>query len=70
MPEVVELTENLVVHAMRCLGLSRRELLLKLAKEHPAKFTNVEEVAEEWRSRIEKRHEIPYVAKRCLTICL
>lgn len=50
-----------IAHAQRTLGLSRHELFTKMAKEHPARFTNIEEVAAEWQGRIACGENIPYV---------
>jgi hypothetical protein len=64
----MEQTQDLVCHAMRVMGRSERELLLMLAQEHPTYFTNPEEVAAEWRTRIHKNECIPYLDQKCYRI--
>jgi len=61
----MEMTQDLVCHAMRVMGRSERELLLMLAEQHPTHFTNPDEVAEEWRARIHKDERIPYIEQKC-----
>ena len=53
----------MITQAQKNLCVTRTELFLKMAMEHPAKFTNPEEVAWEWQGRIACGEIIPYVSQ-------